>query len=413
MYGQGVLTTMVNLITSQNTIQPAINQANTARTDNIKTLVKYVNNEALKETPDTFKSTTKSALSSAAVFEGLPLLGFLKRSKQTGSIVTSSGKNIAIKDAMKSIDNTTAEAFKNIFKGKGSITSRVGDYFNTAHTSKKQFQNLKDATKTASKAAKAIKKSNPELVESAIKNALESADEFIAPGTKKYHEALKGVEKAKQALKNNPASKKLQKAVTKATEKAGKLNPLAKTAVNKTGKLGKAAKFLKSSGAGIMLVFSGIGETLTEVIPTFKELGAKKGLKQLGKSALKVVGDTAGFVAGEQAGMAIGAAIGSVVPGAGTVVGGILGFALGMVGSFAVGKITKKITGPTEREIVKEQQQQQLAKDLANTDLSELKAKVIEKVQEEVNTTGTLSEDSQIALQTLENIENENPFATT
>lgn len=402
---------MVNLITSQNIIKPTVNQANNAKTNNIKTLIKYVNNETLKETPDTFKSTTKSALSSAALFEGLPLLGFIKRSKNVGSIVTSSGKQIAIKDAMKSLDKTTSDSLKNIIKGKGSITSRIANYFNTSSTSKKQFQQLKEAAKTASKATKAIKKNNPELAEAAIKNALESADEFVKPGTKKYNEALKAVDKASKGLRENPASKKLQTALSKAQQKAGKLNPFAKTAVKQTGKLGKAAKFLKSSGAGIMLVFSGIGETLTEVVPTFKELGAKKGIKQIGKSALKVVGDTAGFIAGEQAGMAIGAAIGSVVPGVGTVIGGVLGFALGMVGSFAAGKITKAITGPSEREIAKEQQQQQLAQDLSNTDLTELKTKVMEKVQEEINTTGELSEDSQIALQTLENIENENPFA--
>lgn len=397
---------MVNLITSQNTISPARSQVSTSKTDNIKTLVKYINNEALKETPDTFKSTTKSAISTTALFEGLPIFCFLKRSKLVGSIVTSQNKKIAINDTMKLLDKTSSDALINVFKGKGSITSRVANYISTVNKTKQSYQNLKKATKTA---AKAIKKSNPNL----IKEALEAADEFVLPGTQEYNKAIKKVEKVKQALRSNPTSKKLEKALTKATKKANKLNPLAKTAVKQTGKLGKAAKFLKSSGASSMLIFSGIWETLTEVVPTFKELGAKKGLKQLGKSALKVIGDTAGFVAGEQAGMAIGATIGSVVPGVGTVVGGVLGFALGMVGSFAVGKITKKITGPTEREIVKEQKQQQVAEDLANTDLSELKAKVMERVQEEVNTTGTLSEDSQIALQTLENIENENPFATT
>ena len=38
---------------------------------------------------------------------------------------------------------------------------------------------------------------------------------------------------------------------------------------------------MKSSGAGFMIVFSGITETFTEVIPTFKELGKKKGMKQI------------------------------------------------------------------------------------------------------------------------------------
>lgn len=409
MYGQGFGNIMVNSISSQNVLNP---QINTSKTEDIKTLVKYVNNESLKEVPDTFKSTTKSAVSSAALFEGLPLLGFLKKSKKLGNIVTSSGKQLAIKDSMKAIDAKTSQALKNIFKGEGSITSRVANYFSTVQNSKKQYQQLKDATKTASKVAKAMKKGNQEVIDSAIKTAMESADEFVLPGTKKYHEALGKLTKAKEALSKNPASAKLQKAAGKAAEKANKLNPLAKTAVKSTGKVGKAAKFLKSSGAGIMLVFSGISETISEIVPTFKELGKEKGIKQLGKSAIKVVGDTAGFIAGEQAGVALGSAIGTAIfPGVGTAIGAVCGFVGGMLGSFAAGKITKAITGPTEREKAKEQQQQQLAEDLAKTDLAELKAEVIAKVQEEMNTTGELSEDSQIALQTLENIENKNPFS--
>ena len=169
---------------------------------------------------------------------------------------------------------------------------------------------------------------------------------------------------------------------------------------------------MKSSGAGLMLVFSGISEATTEVIPTFKELGAKKGIKQLGKSAVKVVSDTAGFVIGEQAGMAIGSAIGTaIMPGIGTAVGAVCGFIGGLVGSFVAGKVTKSLIGNTEREIAKEQAQQEQAKILhTNTaSLEELKKSAIAKIEQEA-ANGELSEDSKIALQTLQNMENTNPF---
>ena len=169
---------------------------------------------------------------------------------------------------------------------------------------------------------------------------------------------------------------------------------------------------MKSSGAGFMLVFSGLSEACTEVIPTFQELGTKKGLKQAVKSAIKVIGDTAGFIVGEQTGMALGSAIGTaIMPGIGTAVGAVCGFIGGFVGSFVAGKVTKAITGKTEREIAKEQSQQEQAK-ILETDtasLEELKKSVIAKIEQEA-ANGQLSEDSQIALQTLQNMENTNPF---
>ena len=138
-------------------------------------------------------------------------------------------------------------------------------------------------------------------------------------------------------------------------------------------KFGKCGKFMKSSGAGFMLIFSGIAEGLTEVVPTFKELGFKKGIKQLGKSAVKVVGDTAGFIAGQAigktvgsiAGAKLGAVIGSVVPGVGTAIGAAAGFVCGLLGSFLAGKLTKSITGPSEREIAKEKQQDAESSEIA------------------------------------------------
>ena len=402
---------MVNGISSTNVLQ----QATTAvKQDDIKTLLKYVNNEALKEVPDTFTSTVKSGVGSAALFEGIPLFNFLKRGKKVKNLVTSEGTTIAIKDAMKAMDEKTSKALRNIFKGtEGSIGERISNFINTQNQVKKEYISLKDASKAANKATKAtLKGKNPEKILNTINDAVEKADYFANPQKVDLSKAQKALNDAVEALAKNPNSKKLQKAVEKATKGLDKLK-LVQSGAKQAGKLGNFGKFLKSSGAGIMLVFSGISEACTEVIPTFQELGVKKGLKQLAKSAVKVVGDTAGFIVGEQAGMAIGSAIGTaIMPGIGTAVGAVCGFIGGMVGSFIAGKLTKGLCGNSEREIAKEQTQQEQAKILqADTaSLEELKKSAIAKIEQEA-ATGKLSEDSQIALQTLQNMEQTNPFS--
>ena len=404
---------MVNAINTTNVLQ----QATTAvKQDDIKTLLKYVNNEALKEIPDTFSSSLKSGAGSAAAFEGIPLMNFFKRGHKVKNIRTSNGTEVVIKDAMKALDKRTSNAFKNIFIGTdGTLGERIAKFVRTQNSVKKDFVNLKDATKATNKAANLYAKKNPKNVNkmmSAIDDAIEKADYFMNPIKTDIRSANAVLDDAVQALAKNPTSKKLKKAVEKATKNLDKLH-LAQAGGKQVGKLGKFGKFMKSSGAGMMLVFSGVTETCTEVIPTFQELGAKKGIKQLGKSAVKVVGDTAGFIVGEQAGMAIGSAIGTaIMPGIGTAVGAFCGFVGGIVGSFVAGKITKGLCGNSEREIAKEQMQQEQAKILqADTaSLEELKKSAIAKIEQEA-ANGKLSEDSQIALQTLQNMEQTNPFS--
>ena len=402
---------MVSAINSTNVLK----QATTAvKQDDIKTLLKYVNNEALQEVPDTFTSTLKSGVGTAAVFEGIPLFNFIRKGKRVKSIITSEGTTIAIKDAMKAMDSKTSEALKNIFKGtEGTLRERISNFISTQNKVKKEFINLKDATKAANKATKAtLKGKSQEKILNAIGDAVEKADYFANPEKIDLKRAQKVLDEALEALAKNPNSKKLQKAVEKATKGLDKLK-LVQSGAKQAGKLGTFKNFMKSSGAGMMLIFSGISEATTEVIPTFQELGAKKGLKQLGKSAVKVVADTAAFIAGEQAGMALGSAIGTaIMPGIGTAVGAVCGFIGGMLGSFVAGKATKALLGKSEREIAKEQMQQEQAK-ILQTDtasLEELKKSAIAKIEAE-KANGTFNEDSQIALQTLENLEKANPFS--
>lgn len=393
---------MVSSISSINTVNQT---TNASKQDDIKKLIKYVNNETLKDTPDSFSSTTKSAIGTAGVFTGLPLLNFLNKSKKVKSVVTSNGKQISIKDAMKGMDEKTSAALKNIINGKdGSLTKRISNYIDTATDVRKDYDNLKSAVKSANKATKAVKHGKD--ASKVIENATSAADYFVNSKKIDLQKAEKVASEAAEKLSKNPNSKLLKLKADKAAKKVANLTG------SKVGKLGKLKGFVKSSGAGMMLIFSGISEATQEVIPTFKELGAKKGLKQLGKSAVKVVGDTAGFVIGEQTFTAVGSAIGTAIcPGIGTAIGGVCGFVGGMLGSFAMGKILKPICGKTEREISKEQVQQEQAKLLeADTaSLEELKQSVNAKIQQEA-ATGIISEDSKIALQSLQNLENTNPF---
>ncbi len=367
-------------------------------TEDTTKVLKYLNGEALKEVPDTFTSNAKSSASSAAAFEGIPFINFIKRGHQA----KKAGSTLA-KDGMKVLGETNKAALKNIIHGEGSLGSRIIDFISTSNNSRLAYADLKSAVKAESKAIKASGK-YAKIAEKAAINP------------KKY---AKAAEKALNKSTKTAAKALKKEAVAKTAQEAGK-------AAGKLSKLGKAGKFLKSSGAGFMLVFSGISECLTEVIPTFKELGKEKGMKQIGKSAIKVVGDTAGFIGGEALGTSIGTAIGTAIfPGVGTAIGAATGFVCGMLGSFVAGKITKAITGDSEREIAKKEQTQQQAEEISNNEESfeELKAEAEAKIQQEAES-GELSDDAKIIsdilnkqnidvfnLQNTEILDEANPFA--
>lgn len=122
------------------------------------------------------------------------------------------------------------------------------------------------------------------------------------------------------------------------------------------------------SGAGWMAVIDGGVETLTQVVPTFKQLGAGAGFKQIAKSGTKVVAGAAGWLAGDALGKGIGAAIGTAIcPGIGTAIGGFIGgFLGGIVGSAVVGKAAKAITGPNELEKAQKEQMAQATAKIEN-----------------------------------------------
>ncbi|MCD7780439.1 MAG: hypothetical protein LUH05_07190 [Candidatus Gastranaerophilales bacterium] len=378
---------MVNSVSTSNVINQT---TEAAKKEDIQKLLKYVNNEALTEKPDTFTRAAKENLSSSSFFEGIPLFNLLRRNKKlNGSFIS---------EEMKALGETNKKALNNIFKGEGKLTERIGNFIKTANESKRTYSDLKDIVKSKAKASK--------LGQKAAEKAAEAA---ANPNSSKLTKlADKAAQKAEKAA-SKAAAKSAEQAAIKGAEQA------AATGAKAAGKFGKLGKFMKSSGATFMLAFSGITELATEVVPTFKELGNEKGMKQLGKSAVKVLGDTAGFVAGQQIGTAAGTAIGTAIcPGIGTAIGAVVGFAGGMLGSWVSGKVTKAITGPSEREIAKEEQEQKNIEEIAGDEnqTEQLKNEVLAKIQEEAAlNNGELTEDGIIAMEALENLEESNPFA--
>ncbi len=387
---------MVNTVSSTNIINQ-IQQASQAA--DVKNLVKYLNNESLKEIPDTFVSTAKSTLGFAGIFEGIPFLKYILRNKKIAKITAKQASTEAAKGAgklisnnMRNIDAVTLKKLQNISAGNGSFLDKILGFFKTTNNAKNAYQLERSAAKVTAKNSKKITN---------LTAAIEKAGKTTKKG-QKLTEKLSKIEN--KIIQAQEGAKNAANAIS-AVETVGK----------SAGKLAKVKDFLKHSGAKFMLIFSGIMECATEVFPTFKELGFKSGIKQLGKSAVKVAGDTFGFIAGEQIGTAMGTAIGTALfPGVGSAIGAVAGMVCGSLGSFVMGKLTKKITGKTEREKAKEEIQNQQVIEYTNNAQAqmELRNMAKEKLMAE-SANGKLSEDAQLALQSIQNLEGSNPFIAT
>ncbi len=174
----------------------------------------------------------------------------------------------------------------------------------------------------------------------------------------------------------------------------------------------------KSNGGPAMLVMEGATETIFNVVPTFKQLGAKSGMKQVGKSAVKTVASVGGWVAGAALGTKVGAAIGSIIPGAGNAVGAVVGAAIGTICSLIGGTIgsklakkgAEKIVGKDELVLAQERQAAQLAQQ-AQIDNNVLGA-VTNAAAERLNAEGVTDKDSQIAYNSLTAVASGSSIAT-
>ncbi len=168
-------------------------------------------------------------------------------------------------------------------------------------------------------------------------------------------------------------------------------------------------KGLKSGGG--MAAMSALFEAPT-IIKTYKQLGWKKGTKQLGKSLVKVTAETAGFaigtklagIAGAKAGALIGTAIGGPV---GTLVGGavgaIVGLAGGILGGWLFGKAARKVTGNDELEIAEKENIIKLTQEAKSN--PELQMQLAMKGQEALeNGDVTCEQDAKAIAQSVSNV---------
>ena len=151
-----------------------------------------------------------------------------------------------------------------------------------------------------------------------------------------------------------------------------KLNQATKNMAAKSPTFKKCMDAYNNESGTFMLVVQGGVETFANVIPTFKKLGFKRGIKQLGRSVAKVVTGVAGWVAGSalgsKAGEVLGAAIGNKKIGAviGAIAGQVGSYAVGTVGEHFANKAVTKVLGKSELEKAQEEEAVKLAQAAQN-----------------------------------------------
>lgn len=262
--------------------------------------------------------------------------------------------------------------------GKISLFDKVKSFI----TGKKPEEIILDKAQKLNESVNAAKVAETEAVSRAA-----IAKEAIATDSRTFTEAAKDF-------------------FSKATETGKAAKPL-EEAAEVVAKGSKFAKFMK--GNALFAVISGAAELFGQIIPTFTQLGAGKGINQILKSTAKVGASVGGWAAGA----AVGAAIGSVLPVAGTAIGGVIGALIGLaggcIGSWAATKVTEKIVGKDELEIAKEEEAKKLAQEAAKNPqvAQQLMAAAAQRLQSE----GTESEDAKVAFGSLTNLAKAQPTA--
>lgn len=352
----------------------------------------------------------------------------------------ATGVAISNKDNISATEVLTYPLIPTAISGMSWLKDNFGNYGKAMGSLKTQSTalhdifvkggNFKDGIKAVVGSTEAV-----EILKS-IPDAKELAN--LTAGTQSlFAEAKAAAELAKTGSKD--AIAKASKLFTEANAAA-----YAETAANATGFFGKVKNFLgitkagnainklavkspafgkclntfKAQGGGIMLALEGGVELVSNVIPTFKQLGAKAGIKQVGKSAVKTVASVGGWVAGAALGTKIGAVIGSVIPGAGTAVGAVVGAAIGSICSLLGGSLgsrlaksgAEKLVGKDELVIAQENQAKELAK-VAQIDNNVLN-EVVNVASERLNEEGVASDDSKIAYNSLNAVTSGNSIAT-
>ena len=341
------------------------------------------------------KYATMTAINQEAVspFEGSAGMAAI----ESGMWALKNGKKLfhwsTLKEALVPT-KAQVSTFKNIWKNSGNIFQVASNQRAVAKLS--QMGSADKAVQSA--------------IDAAMKQAASATPGNIAAEVAK----IESMQKAAKAANPGKLAKFIKS--TKIGEFFGKTKNAVKSGINAfKGSLGigtkavsattstvgkiasKCGKFIKGNAAFIAI--SAGAEALTNVVPTFKQLGKKAGWRQIGKSALKVAGSVGGWAAG--------AAIGTMIcPGAGTLVGALVGIGCSMLGSWAGEKLASKIAGKDELELAQEQEVQSLAQ--AAQDDSEVKQELIAAVNERLNEEG-LTDDGMVAQNSLRRVLREQP----
>ena len=187
-----------------------------------------------------------------------------------------------------------------------------------------------------------------------------------------------------------------------------KLNQATKNLAAKSPTFKKCVDAYNNESGTFMLVLQGGVEAFTNVVPTFKKLGFKRGMKQLGRSCVKVITGVAGWVAGSalgsKAGEILGAAIGNKKIGAivGAVAGQVGSYAVGTVGEHFANKAVRKVLGKSELEKAQEEEAVRIAQAAQND--PEIFDALVQQAAERLINEGEDTAESKAVNATLKNL---------
>lgn len=327
-------------------------------------------------------------------------------------IFTSSVSNLAVsgiswgwsnrkdlKGAFHALTQSTTDltAIRKASGLKGVLSANAGSALLNSIPSAKALSEVKGLSTATKDLYDAARTAAEQAAKTGSKDAINQAHKLFAKANQAAH------------LEKTAAATGVGSTISKALG-ITKLNSSLNALAVKSPAFGKCLNAFKAHGGTAMLLMEGGFELVGNVIPTFSQLGAKSGMKQLGKSTAKTVASVGGWVAGAALGTKIGALIGSVIPGAGTAVGAVAGAAIGSLCSLICGslgsRIAKKgaeaIVGKDELVLAQERQAKELAQAAQNdsTVLNQIAGAAAERLEAE----GTDSDDAKVAFQSLSNL---------
>lgn len=355
----------------------------------LERVAKYVTGTSLVASQDNPLSGMGLMLGITGVIETPKVVSWFKNAKQNGGVKAAWAKDIdTIKEGAK---NTKALFANGNFKNPETYATIWRNYGNKlVEESIPSAEKLAELAKTA-RGKDAVEYYN--MAQDSLKIAADTPAEAKNIANMADRALTKANSLAHGAVPAKGVFGKIGEFFGKITG-VSKFSGWVKNLANESPIVSKILKFA-GKGNALNVAITGGMELFTQVIPAFS-LGANKGIKQLGKSAVK----TAANIGGWAAGAAVGGAVGSIIPGAGTLIGGLAGAVIGMIGgslgAWGAEKIAQGIVGKDETEIASEEKAKELAKK-AKDDPTGLMQDAVIKLKQ----SGTDSEDAKIAFQSL------------